>query len=182
MAGSCTAIRGEADTDTCQGSQLCDSAGVCDKVEGSALQRSGVWRTFGGTRRVAQSFSLTRAGSLMEIHVALRCDIEQMVPAELQRMVSKSDGTKQPSDVVFRKLRDAGVAPQSRMQMFVVEGGVALNAGEEVAIVFGTTQGTCSVNDASASYAGGSLFSQDSEAQGWLSGSGGAIVFRILAR
>ena len=162
---------------------MCDSAGICATVEGSSLQRSGVWRTFGGTRRVAQSFSLPRAGSLVEIHVALKCDVEQTaVIAELQRMVSKSDGTMQPSDVVVRKLRDGGAAPQSNMHMFVVEAGVPLNAGEEVAIVLGATRDNCAVNDAIGSYAGGSLFAQDSKAQGWLGGADGAIVFKILVR
>ena len=158
---------------------------MCDRLDSSVLQRSAVWRTFGATGavRVAQSFSLTRTGTLAEIHIELNCELEGSLTAELQRVTSMNGGPGQLSGMQLRRLRDAGVAPQSGWHMLVVDGGgLALAAGETVAVVLGATQGTCSVNDANGAYAAGHIFSQERGTQTWLSRASSAFVFRTLVR
>ena len=84
--------------------------------------------------------------------------------------------------MTLSKLHDAGIAPQLGFHMLVVDNNVALNAHDEVALVLGTTQGTCRVNDSGAPYSGGAIFSQDQEGSIWVDNENLSIAFETLVR
>jgi hypothetical protein len=177
--GGCASVRGNDDTDSCHDSQTCDSAGVCDEVAIDHLERTASWSRFGDAEfaRVAQSFSLQRAGSLIEVHVELNCeDVRTVLTAELRAMTK--DVTSVPSGLVIGSLRDGGVG-QSGLRMFVSESAMALNAGESVALVLGTSGGVCAFNSA-ASYPGGMAFAERRGETGWVSSA--VFAFKVLVR
>lgn len=178
--GGCSSVRGNDDMDSCHNSQTCDSAGVCDEVAIEHLERTASWSRFGDAElaRVAQSFSLRSAGSLVEVHVELNCEDERtQLTAELRAMTQ--DASSVPSSLVIGRLRDAGVG-QSGLRMFASESPMALNAGESVALVLGTSGGgVCALNSA-ASYPGGMAFGERPNATGWLPSA--VFAFKVLVR
>ena len=66
--------------------------------------------------------------------------------------------------------------------MLVLESEVALNAGENVALVLGTTRGTCAVTLTGDPYPGGRSFSQNPATGTQWSESTSAYSFKALAR
>lgn len=177
--GSCISVRGNDDMDSCYDSQTCDSAGVCDQLAIDNIRGSGNGSRFGDSEfsRVAQSFSLKSAVRLVEIHVDLTCEDEKtQLTAELRAMTT--EGASVPSDLVISRLRDAGIG-QSGLRMLVTESAVALNPGQSVALVLGTSGGACAFRSVGSS-ADGMPFAERSGSAGWVSSAG--FGFRALVR
>ena len=177
-SGRCAPVIGNDDADTCHDSQTCDSTGVCASVGIAHVQRGATWFRFGVTDapRRAQSFSLPRSASLIEIHVDLNCEEDSELTAELEEMTD--GGAPRPSGAVIGSLRDAGVG-QAGLRMLVLERAVALDAGHVVALVLGTNRGTCALNSAVGS-APGPAYAESPDTSGWMLGP--EFAFKVLVR
>lgn len=164
---------------SCSNGRACTSQAECEELVLNLAPAPDTIR-FGailGVERVAQVFSARRAGRLDEVQMSYICGGQLF--AELRGVTTNARGIDEPSDVILSTLTQVGFTTEtSPRAMFAVDGGLMINSGQMLAIVF-STKNACDVHLSSAS---GLKLLREQQPGDWTAAESGSLALRVLSQ